>query len=61
MNRAIILFNTGEVIDIKSRNALNVAEQHLYYSFGFAYDLKYDFITAKDDKGVEYYIFIEKG
>lgn len=61
MNRAIILFITGEVIDIKSRIALDVVEQYLYYLYGVAYDLKYDFLKAKDNKGVEYFIFIEKG
>lgn len=61
MARAIILFSTGEVIDIKSRNALGVAEQYLYYCFGVAYDIKYEYLNAMDNKGIEYHIFIEKG
>lgn len=61
MNRAIILFNNGEVIDIKSRNALDVAIDYLYHNFGFVYDVRFKYLTATDNKGVKYYIYIEKG
>lgn len=61
MNRAIILFSTGEIIDIKSRNALDVAVDYLYYNFGFEYDERFKYLNSTDNKGVKYYIYIEKG
>lgn len=61
MNRAIILFSTGEIIDIKSRNDLDVAVDYLYHCFGFVYDVRFEYLTATDNKGVKYYFYIEKG
>lgn len=61
MNRAIILFNTGEVIDIKSQNALDVAETYLYHCFGFISDTRFKYFSSTDNKGVKYSIYIEKG
>lgn len=60
MNRAIIVFNTGEIIDIKSNNALNVAETYLYHCFGFISDTRFKYLTSTDNKGVKYYIYFEE-
>jgi hypothetical protein len=61
MNRAIILFSTGEILDIKSRRALLVADTYLYSIYGDNYNSNFEILKATDNKGVTYSIFIEKG
>lgn len=61
MNRAIIIFNNDDTIDIKSRHALVVADTYLYSLYGENYTSLFKQLNATDNKGVCYALFIEKG